>query len=183
MDPKTTAVLSLDIQNGLFILSAQSESILPKAIQVVEFSRSRGIPVLHVGLGFEPGYPEIPEGHPLFGALKEKNLFIKGSSSSEVPSSLRQPSDIIIYKQRVSGFSENQLDMVLRAKGIKTIAMMGIATSGIVLSTLRQAFDKDYRCIVIKDACFDSDSEVHRVLTEKVFARMASVVTTEDFTR
>ena len=52
----------------------------------------------------------------------------------------------------------------------------GIATSGVVLSTLRQAADLDYRLTVLRDACADADAEVHRVLTEKVFPRQADVV-------
>ncbi len=61
--------------------------------------------------------------------------------------------------------------------------LFGISTSGIVLSTLRQAFDLDFQCTVIKDACFDPDAEVHRVLTEKVFAAQARVMTADEFER
>jgi len=54
--------------------------------------------------------------------------------------------------------------------------LCGIATSGVVLSTLRQAADLDYRLTVLRDACADAEAEVHRVLTEKVFPRQADVV-------
>jgi nicotinamidase-related amidase len=57
----------------------------------------------------------------------------------------------------------------------------GISTSGITLSTLRRAFDLDYRCLVLKDACYDPDAEVHRVLTEKVFTSQATVLTVDAF--
>jgi len=55
--------------------------------------------------------------------------------------------------------------------------VFGIATSGVVLSTLLQAVDADYRVIVVKDCCADADPEVHRCLVEKIFPRLASVVT------
>jgi len=58
---------------------------------------------------------------------------------------------------------------------------LGISTGGIKLSTLRRAFDLDYRCVVIKYACYDADPEVHRVLTQKVFPRQAIVVTVDAF--
>jgi len=48
-----------------------------------------------------------------------------------------------------------------------------------VLSTLREAADKDFAIQVLADACADSDSEVHRVLTEKVFPRQADVLTVD----
>ena len=56
-----------------------------------------------------------------------------------------------------------------------------ISTSSITLSTLRRAFDLDYRCVVLNDACFDPDEEVHRVLTEKIFPAQAEVVTVDAF--
>jgi nicotinamidase-related amidase len=54
--------------------------------------------------------------------------------------------------------------------------LAGIATSGVVLSTVRHAADADYRLVVVEDCCADRDAEVHRVLTEKVFVRQATVV-------
>jgi nicotinamidase-related amidase len=57
----------------------------------------------------------------------------------------------------------------------------GIATSGVVLSTLRQAADLDYRLTVLADGCGDGDPEVHRVLTEKVFPRQADGTTVDDW--
>ena len=54
--------------------------------------------------------------------------------------------------------------------------MLGLATSGIVLSTIRQAMDLDYQCTVVHDCCADLDDEVHRVLVEKVFAKHNKIV-------
>jgi nicotinamidase-related amidase len=65
----------------------------------------------------------------------------------------------------------------LRSFGIQHIVLTGIATSGVVLSTLREAADKDYRITVLADCCADGDEEVHRVLTTKVFPRQADVLT------
>ena len=53
---------------------------------------------------------------------------------------------------------------------------MGIATSGVVLSTVRWAADLDYSLVVVEDCCADSDEEVHRVLMQKVFPRQARVI-------
>ena len=180
-DAKKSAVLTLDIQNGILGLMPGASSILPATTKVLEAARKRGVLVLHVGLGFEPGYPEGGPRSPRFAMMKEKGFFIKGSESSGFPPEIFKPGETIVYKQRVSAFSENSLRMILRTKGIERLVLMGIATSGIVLSTLRQAFDLDFQCTVIKDACFDPDPEVHRVLTEKVFAAQARVMTAEEF--
>ena len=66
--------------------------------------------------------------------------------------------------------------MILRAREIETLILFGIATSGVVLSTLLHASDADYRLIVVKDCCTDLDPEVHSCLMEKVFPRLATVL-------
>ena len=65
--------------------------------------------------------------------------------------------------------------------GAGTLVLTGIATSGVVLSTLRYAADQDYELVVLADACLDGDPEVHRVLTEKVFPRQAGVRTVAEW--
>ena len=86
-----------------------------------------------------------------------------------------------VTKRRVSAFAGSDLDVILRAGGITHLVLAGIATSGVVLSTLRQAADLDYQLTVLSDGCLDADAEVHRVLTEKIFPRQAGVVTIEEW--
>jgi nicotinamidase-related amidase len=85
----------------------------------------------------------------------------------------------IVTKYRVSAFAGSTLEVILRSQQIDTLILSGIATSGVVLSTLREAADKDYTLTVLSDACLDADPEVHRVLTEKVFPRQAEVLTVD----
>jgi nicotinamidase-related amidase len=87
----------------------------------------------------------------------------------------------VVVKKRVSAFAGSDLEVLLRAAEVDTLALAGIATSGVVLSTLRQAADLDYRLTVLADGCLDGDDEVHRVLTEKVFPRQAEVTTVEEW--
>ena len=86
-----------------------------------------------------------------------------------------------MVKKRVSAFAGSDLAEVLRGGAIDTLVLTGIATSGVVLSTLRQAADLDYRLVVLHDGCADADPEVHRVLTEKVFPRQAEVLDVDDW--
>jgi nicotinamidase-related amidase len=181
LDPKKTAMLTLDFQKGVFGFVPGAEVIVPQAAKAVEFARKKNFKVIHVGLGFDKGHPEIPDANAIFSKVKQHNLFVKGTPSAEFHSALVQAGELIVYKHRVSGFSDNQLQMILRANGIENLILFGIATSGIVLSTLRRAFDLDFQCFVLKDACFDGDPEVHRVLTEKVFANQAKVLTVDAF--
>ncbi len=179
----TTALLTLDLQAGIFGFIPKAAEIMPQAAKAVEFARSWGAHLIHVGLGFAPGHPEIADLQNSFQRVKTNNLFVKGSESAQFHDSVYRPGDLVVYKQRVGGFTENELHLILRARKIEHLVLMGIATSGIVLSTLRRAYDLDYRCTVLKDACYDNDAEVHRVLTEKVFPMQAEVVTVDEFIR
>ena len=91
------------------------------------------------------------------------------------------PGDVEVVKKRVSAFSGSDLDVVLRSLEVGSLVLTGISTSGVVLSTLRQAADLDYELTVLRDACADIDDEVHRVLLDKVFPRQATVVATDDW--
>ena len=64
----------------------------------------------------------------------------------------------------------------MRAYDVDHLVVAGILTSGVVLSTVREAADLDYRITVLADLCLDVDEEVHRVLTEKVFPMQATVI-------
>jgi nicotinamidase-related amidase len=88
--------------------------------------------------------------------------------------------EVIVAKRRVGAFSTTDLETILRAQGITSLVMCGIATSGVVLSTVRWAADMDYELVVVEDCCADGDDEVHRVLTQKVFPRQARVVSAQD---
>jgi nicotinamidase-related amidase len=71
--------------------------------------------------------------------------------------------------------------MVLNAKDIDTLVLFGIATSGVVLSTLLHACDADYQLIVIADCCADLDAELHEMLLTRLFPQRATVVTADQF--
>ncbi len=88
--------------------------------------------------------------------------------------------EVVVTKHRVSAFAGTDLDMILRANGIQPVILAGIATGGVVLSTIRYAADADYRLVVVEDCCADRDLEVHRVLMEKVFARQTTAVKAVD---
>ena len=88
---------------------------------------------------------------------------------------------MILNKVRVGAFSTTPLETVLRARGITTLVLGGIATSGVVLSTVRHAADADYSIVVVSDACADFNAETHRVLLANVIPAQGDVVTAEAF--
>lgn len=178
LDSKTSALLVMDYQAAIVEGFAQDkEALLGRTASLIEAARSAGMKILYIVVSFRPGYPELPPRHPTFAAVRESGRFVEGAPGTEVhPSVAPRPGEVVIVKHRVSAFAGTDLDMILRANGVTTLILAGIATSGVVLSTVRHAADADYRLVVVEDCCADRDAEVHRVLTEKVFARQTTVV-------
>jgi nicotinamidase-related amidase len=108
--------------------------------------------------------------------------FFQNESGAIHPGVAPEGGDLIVTKSRVSAFAGTDLDLLLRAKDINTLMLFGIATSGVVLSTVLQGADMDYRLVVIKDCCVDLDPDLHTCLVDKVLPRQATVVTAGDVT-
>lgn len=184
-DPARSAVLSMDYQAGIVSIYAKDqEGLLARAANVLKQARSARMLVIHVQVGFRPNLPEISLRNLLFssikGSVKHQQLFA-GASGEIHPAVAPESDDIVVTKHRVNAFAGTDLDIILRANDIETLVLFGIATSGVVLSTLLHASDADYRLVVIKDCCADLDAEVHDCLIEKVFPRRAAVVTASEF--
>ncbi|HEX7659614.1 MAG TPA: isochorismatase family cysteine hydrolase [Pseudonocardiaceae bacterium] len=176
----TQALLVMDVQRGIVARYADDHEYLPRLRKAIDGARAAGIPVIYVRVGFRAGHPEISARNKSFSAHAGSGGFVIGEPSTEVqPEVAPLPGEPVVTKRRISAFAGSDLDVVLRAGGIDSLVLAGISTSGVVLSTLRQAADLDFRLAVLSDGCLDADPEVHRVLTEKVFPRQAEVTTIE----
>ena len=82
----------------------------------------------------------------------------EGASGAIHPALGPESGDVVVTKRRVSAFAGTDLEIILRAKEIETLVLFGIATSGVVLSTLLEASDRDYRIAVVTDCCADLDA-------------------------
>ncbi len=179
-----TALLVMDFQEGV-VERLGDPSVVDAARRAVDAAREAGLLVVYVRVAFRAGYPEISASNRTFAAITARSAsFTEDDAATRIHAGLDPREDEpIVIKRRVSAFTGSDLDVVLRARGIRTLALAGIATSGVVLSTLREAADRDFGLAVLSDACADADPEVHRVLLEKVFPRQADVSTVEDWAR
>jgi nicotinamidase-related amidase len=180
-----TAVLAMDCQAGIVSIYVQPpEEFLARAASVLGAARKAGMAVIHVQVGFRAGLPEVSSRNKIFAAMKanpqHQQLFM-GPSGVIHPALGPEPEDIIVTKHRVSALTGTDLEMLLRAREIDTLVMFGIATSGVVLSTLTDAFDLDYKVVVIGDCCADRDAELHEALLNKLFRNRGDVLTAADF--
>jgi len=176
------AVLIMDYQDMIVKnYSGGDAELTRRAASVLAAARAKGLPVIHVVVRFRPGHVECAS-RGMFKMVKENNMLLEGTSDAEIHADVApEDGDVVVTKKRVSAFTGSDLEVVLRGLDVKHLVLFGIATSGVVLSTVRQAADMDFEMTVIKDCCADQDDEVHRVLTDKVFARMATVITAHDF--
>jgi nicotinamidase-related amidase len=184
VDPARTAVLCMDYQAGIVSRYVRDQDLLPRVASVLKHARASRLPIIYIQVGFRPNFPEISPRNAAFNALKGtpqfEQLFL-GPGSAIHSAIAPEDNDIVITKHRTSAFAGTDLEMILRAKDIDTLILFGLATSGVVLSTIRHAADADYRLIVIKDCCGDADPEVHACLMDKVFPRQATIVSASDF--
>lgn len=174
------ALLVMDMQRNI-VSRLGDDALLSRVASAADAARAAGIPVIYVAVRFRQGYPEVSERNKMFGGIRQRGGGDDASATEIHPAVAPQPGDLVVEKRRVSAFAGSDLDVLLRAKGIDTLILCGIATSGVVLSTLRYAADLDFRLRVLSDGCADGDPEVHRVLLEKVFPRQADVLSIDEW--
>jgi nicotinamidase-related amidase len=183
-DPKRSAVLSMDLQSGVVSAYVKDEGFIPRVAGVLDEARRAGLLIVHVKVGFRPNVPEASPRNRFLSSVKASprhQEFFQGESGAFHPALIPQANDLVVTKSRVSAFAGTDLDLLLRAHDIETLVMFGVATSGVVLSTLLAAFDADYDLFVIRDCCADRDAELHQTLLDKQFPRLATVVSASEF--
>ena len=178
-----TAVLIADLYAEMMntLLHATERGVVEKAAAVQAAARKAGVMVCYCATVFRPGYPEIGQRNKTFSQRKSS-----GQTAVPDPMDVIHPSvrpiegEVVVGKHRVNALFGTDLDMVLRSNNIETLVILGYATSGVVLSTVRYAADLDYRLLVVEDCCADQDPEVHDFLTQRIFPRQTDVVGSED---
>lgn len=163
IDAARTAVLIMDFQQRIIAnVAAEPAAVVENAAKALAGARQAGIPVIYV----------VHRGGPFAEYAPDVELH-EGVAPA--------PGELVITKVRPGPFSTTALDVTLREMGKDNLVIMGVATSGCVLSSVRWAVDINYSFIVLSDACSDGDPEVHRVLTEKIYPRQGAVMTTDEF--
>lgn len=195
LNPRTSAVVVIDMQNayaspGGYVDRAgfdvgPAAGVIGNIARVLETARGAGMPVVYLQNGWdadyvEAGTPGSPNWHKS-NALKTMRarpelagqLLARGTWDYELVDALApQPGDIRVHKPRYSAFFNSQLDSVLRARGIRTLVFVGIASNVCVESTLRDGFHLEYFGVMLEDA-------THHLGPD--FIRQATVYNVETF--
>ena len=163
---------------------AVNRNCVEKTLALRQAARAAGMLVCYCATVFRPGYIEISERNKTFSERKRT-----GGPAIADPLKIIHPQvqpaegEPVVGKHRVNAMFGTDLTMILGARNVDTLILLGFATSGVVLSTTRYAADADYRLFIVEDCCADTDPTVHDFLCTKIFPRQADVVRSADVIR
>jgi nicotinamidase-related amidase len=160
---------------------AVNRKCLEKTLALRQAARAASLLICYSATVFRPGYVEVSERNKTFSERKRT-----GGPAIADPLKVIHPQmqpgegEPVVGKHRVNAMFGTDLRMILGARNVDTLILLGFATSGVVLSTTRYAADADYRLFVVEDCCADADPAVHDFLCAKIFPRQADVVQSAD---
>jgi len=157
----------------------KKEEYLKKLQDTINTARENNIPIIQTIVDFGQNMPTFNPRSKGLRVLRDKG--IADTLVNSTPVLELAETDILVKRPRLSAFAGSDLEIILRSMGIDQLVLAGVSTSGVVLSTLYAAYDKDYELTVLVDLCGEPDEEVHRALTEKVFPRRAEVISSAEW--
>ncbi|MFH0915135.1 MAG: cysteine hydrolase [bacterium] len=204
IDLARTAVVVVDMQNafvsegGMFDHAGYDISGAPAVIQknaeLLPALREAGVKIVYLKMSYSEDYsdaggPQSPNWHKELGLVMMQDrpetwgkYVTRNSWDEEVCEELAPcAGDVVVRKQRYSGFAGTNLDMVLKTYGIRYCLYTGVATNVCVETTLRDGYLLDYWPILVADACNNSGPEHTQLATEwNVEHAFGWVTTTRD---
>ncbi len=186
INPGNSALLIQDMQNdivksdrpvvpmGSALLRANCQKLLVRARQVA-------MPVIYVQVIRRQDGKDAPR--PPFGTAAAAGgpALVEGTSGAQVVSELApQPEDPVVSKHTTSPFNTTDIEVYLRRFGITTLILTGYSTTGVVEGSLRDAKDKDYDCVVVRDCCAAATEQEQSTCMDIVFPRMAWVADADE---
>ena len=196
IDPAHTALLVVDVQNDFFHpegvfgrlgydLSAMEETAA-SIMRLIDGAREAGLLIAFI----RASYDEVVLGEPLAETFNRRghkeshcreNTFGSDWFGAVRPSDA--PNEVVVTKHRFSGIWGTALDLYLRSNGIRSVVMTGMATSGCVESTARDAFFLNYHLVFAEDACADASLDRHKATMDVMGNVFGTVVDLRDHTR
>jgi nicotinamidase-related amidase len=178
LDLSTTALVLIDLRAGIVAGDhgpRSSAAVVATARDLADRFRAAGAPVVLVHVGFTAA--EAPRLN-----VDQPRLPREGTPPgfAELVPELRQDGDIVVLKHHWGAFTGTDLDLQLRRRGVRTVAIAGIATNFGVESTARSAWELSYDVVVVEDACTSRSAELHGFAIEHILPQIARVVAAGD---
>lgn len=175
------ALLLLDLQPGGLGALPDAAGLLERIAKARQRTAELGGSVFFVRVGFtEQDLAAIPDTNKIFSGVRNARGLLETSASGQLdPRVIPGPNETVLRKTRVSAFSTTDLHARLQAHGVQTIVLSGVSTSGVVLSTVRDAVDRDYRIVVLSDCCADPNAAVHEAIVSLILPKHTEVITVD----
>ncbi|MEM7253641.1 MAG: isochorismatase family cysteine hydrolase [Pseudomonadota bacterium] len=172
-DLETMAFLVMDYQNdimhvqgalgrhGMGETTARSGAT-ERTADVLERLRTAGAFIVHVGVGYRAGHPELDKAEKFLGSMAKANALVEGTWGVAFAHEVApRDGELVIIKRGMSSFTGTDLERVLRQNGIETVVLAGIATTFVVEGTARHAVDLGFNVVTIHDCCASFNVEMH----------------------
>jgi nicotinamidase-related amidase len=173
LDPNT-ALIVVDLQKGIagYPLIHPIGEVVDETRTLLDVFRMQGLPIVLVNVaGRAPGRTE--QGPRASGSFTE-------GWTDFLPELDQQPNDIVVTKRTWGAFAGTDLDDRLKALGITQVVVTGVATSGGVEATARQAYEQGFNVTLALDAMTDTRPEAHDYSIKNVFPRLGETGTSQE---
>jgi nicotinamidase-related amidase len=179
LDSKTTALVLIDLQNGIMGMPVQphsSDAVIKASSTMADAFRKKHAKVVYVRVDMNNLTPMIVDrsrrdpNAPPFPAI----------ASELVPTAGFQDGDLLITKRHWSAFGQTELEDTLKKLGVTTIVLGGVATNIGVESTARHAVAVGFQVVIAEDACSTFEADAHTFAMEKIFPMMGRVRTSQE---
>lgn len=189
-EPARTAVLLIDMQRDFLepggfgeLLGndvAPLQAIVPACQRLLALARARGLRVLHTQEAHDPLLADCPPSKKARGGLAcgigdpgpLGRVLVAGEPGADfVPALSPQPGDLVIRKPGKGAFHATGLDAILRAGGITHLLIGGVTTEVCVQSTMREANDRGYECLLVEDCAASYFPHFHAAVVEMLVAQ------------
>jgi len=189
-DPKTAALVMIDFQRdfvepgGFGAALGNDVSLLRRAVapaaRVLAAARARGLLVVHTREGHRPDLADCPPSKKARGRLKAGigdpgpmgRILVRGEPGHDIVTELHpRPGEPVVDKPGKGAFYATDLDAILRNRGIAQLAVCGVTTEVCVHTTVREANDRGYDCLVLEDCVASYFPHLHEAALEMIKAQ------------
>lgn len=194
VDPRHAALLVVDMQNDFCAPGFAADragrdlgpfvAIRPRIVELASAARRAGTLVCHIGFATvadgasDDGPWAVQRGRSTFSGPA---MAVAGTPGADFIAALRpEEGDTVVMKQRYSGFKYTNLEIMLRARGVRSLFLAGGSTNVCVESTLRDGFELGFYVSLVADACASWDMALHEATLRTVDHRFGRITTSSE---